>query len=86
MQKIISDLPDKVLTGPLQINDDHPGFFLRGDATLYYAICLENILESIKKNINPDPVYEESLQKLLRSLRGSRISNIEDDNDSDVGC
>jgi len=89
IQKITADLSqlsDQVITGPLQINDDFPGFFLRGDATLYYAICLENILESIKKDINPDPVYEESLQKLLRSFRGSRISSIEDDYDTDVGC
>jgi len=88
IQKITADLthlPDQVLTGPLQINDDYPGFFLRGDATLYYAIRLENVLEALKRDINPDPVYEESLHKLLRSLRGNRISSIEDD-DNDVGC
>ena len=78
---------ERVETGPVQFNDDWPGFFLRGDSTLYYAMCLENVLNAVETGEKPDVMYLMSLQGLLRSMRGSRISNItEDDNDTDVGC
>ena len=99
IQKIIVDLSqipcpfnmrehaERVETGPVQFNDDWPGFFLRGDSTLYYAMCLENVLNAVETGEKPDVMYLMSLQGLLRSMRGSRISNItEDDNDTDVGC
>ncbi len=77
---------ERVETGPVQFNEDWPGFFLRGDATLYYAMCLENVLNAVETGEDPDAVFLLSLQNLLRSMRGSRISSIEDENDSDVGC
>jgi len=77
---------ERVETGPVQFNEDWPGFFLRGDATLYYAMCLENVLNAVETGESPDAVYLVSLQNLLRSMRGSRISSIEDDYDTDVGC
>ena len=81
------DHADRVETGPVQFNEDWPGFFLRGDATLYYAMCLENVLNAVETGESPDAMFLMSLQNLLKSMRGSRISNsIEDDNDSDVGC
>lgn len=98
IQKITADLSqipspfkdeihaERVETGPLQINEDWPGFFLRGDATLYYAMCLENMINAIETGETPDAVYLMSLQNLLRSMRGSRISNTIEDDDTDVGC
>ena len=98
IQKITADLSQvpshfvdelhaqRVETGPLQINDDWPGFFLRGDATLYYVMCIENLINALEKGEQADAVYLMSLQNLLRSMRGSRISNVVDEDDSDVGC
>lgn len=60
------DHAERVETGPLQINEDWPGFFLRGDATLYYAMCLENMINAFETGENPDAVYLMSLQSLLQ--------------------
>ena len=50
-------------------------------------MCLENVLNAVETGENPDAMFLLSLQSLLRSMRGSRISNtVDEDDDTDVGC
>ena len=61
-------LDDRVETGPLQIGDDWPGVFIRGDNAFYYAMNLRNALD--KKD---DAFTEIVLESLYRLLASSQI-------------
>ena len=77
---------ERVETGPVQFNDDWPGVFIRGDNACWLALCLEQYMSAIEKDEKPGAFDKLALNELLHLLRGSHISNIVDDNDTDVGC
>ena len=64
LQKITADLKDipcpfgsrphgeRVETGSLQINDDWPGIFIRGDNALGYAMHLEMAIRALEESAN----------------------------------
>ncbi len=87
IQKITADLSqlpepfaghaaDRVETGALEINDDWPGVFIRGDNAMHYAISVKQALTMLDAC---DPEYKQidmfvrsalkSLQSLLASSR-----------------
>ncbi len=67
MRQIITEDEDRVETGSLQINDDWPGIFIRGDNALYYSMTLQSFLEGETGPINRMGL--EALMKLLGSCR-----------------
>jgi hypothetical protein len=73
MQKINTELVDvdgfggRVETGPLQINDDWPGVFIRGDSAFNYAFQLEALLA------NPDDLIAKTVMQGLADLLNSCI-------------
>ena len=88
---------DRVETGVLQINDDWPGVFIRGDNAAWYAMQLDMALTSLKVDTATD-IHAQLLAGGLMSLRDlllrSNIRNfvtVNDINDLDdlgeqVGC
>lgn len=87
IQKITADLSqlpepfaghaaNRVETGALEINDDWPGVFIRGDNAMHYAITVRQVLAVLDAQ---DPEYKQvdmfvrgalkSLQSLLASSR-----------------
>ena len=44
MLKINIESDKRIETGPLQINNDWPGVFIRGDNAIYYSMLLEKII------------------------------------------
>jgi hypothetical protein len=88
IQKITADLREipcpfgdqphgqRVETGVLQINDDWPGVFLRGDNAMCYSMQLAKAAEILKNQIKDDnsldifmPLALEELASLLSSSR-----------------
>jgi hypothetical protein len=99
IQKITADLSEipcpfdlrehaeRVETGPVQFNDDWPGVFIRGDNAAYYAIHLNEAIKKVKDIYDPRSFISVSvLENLLHLLRGSHITNIEENDDTNVGC
>ncbi len=43
--KIETDINERVESGPLQINDDWPGYFMRGDTAFGTAVSIRQALE-----------------------------------------
>ncbi len=82
LQKITAELDEvsgfggRVETGSLQINDDRPGLFIRGDNAFHYAAHLAVILERIEDDstIISSAVIQGLLDDLLscdtRKLKG----------------
>jgi hypothetical protein len=73
MQKIDAELVEvdgfggRVETGALQINDDWPGIFIRGDDAFHFAYHLEAILK------NPDDFIAKTTVQQLADLFNSCI-------------
>lgn len=86
LRKIEANLTNRVETGPVQFDDDWPGTFIRGDNAAYYAVCLSHVLSCIENGEKPNWLYQGQVEGLLQLLRGSHITNIEEDDNSDVGC
>jgi hypothetical protein len=91
-QITVEELEERIETGPLQINDDWPGTFIRGDNAAYYALMLGELLTTRKEDD-----YEsfsstiawtvmKSLYGVLRSSNANRITEHEHTDDEDVGC
>ena len=55
-------------TGPMQIGDDWPGVFIRGDNAMAYAMQLEAVLAG-----HFDPINRGVLQGLVSTLRGCDV-------------
>lgn len=55
----------RVETGSLQIGDDWPGVFIRGDAAAYYSMMIESFLEN-----REDALAEFQVRDLARILGG----------------
>ena len=88
LQKIkadLSELPcpfgtrshaDRVETGALQINDDWPGTFIRGDNAFAYVMYLNqaiSILEKMDDRENMDIFLLQTLKDLVAVLASSRV-------------
>jgi len=100
MQKITADLselprqfgPDivagRVETGPLVINDDWPGVFIRGDNAAWYAMQLNILMSNLPDTI--DVFTRSSINGLISTLESCLVkSNINQDTDNfddSVGC
>jgi hypothetical protein len=50
LNTIKADISDdgRIETGPLQINDDWPGVFIRGDNAMFYGMALRQLLAMLK--------------------------------------
>lgn len=88
IQKIKADLSEipcpfgeeahgsRVETGALQINNDWPGIFLRGDDSFAYVIYLNqaiSILEKMEDRENMDIFLLQTLKDLASVLASSRV-------------
>jgi hypothetical protein len=88
VQKITADLSqlpepfpghaaNRVETGALEINDDWPGVFIRGDNAMHYAVCLKQLLAKLESQIDQnnvvDIVYLSAVHSLVKLLDSSRI-------------
>jgi len=88
LQKITAELDKvngfgaRVETGPLQINDDWPGVFIRGDNALYYAMQLETLLK--EADIDEDDIHLDMtrcvLEGLLDDLKSCNVENFRREN------
>lgn len=85
MQEITADLSklpslfeghpaQRVETGALQINDDWPGVFIRGDNAMFYAVQLSRMLDQHPAGDEPlDIVGHSALNSLVAILRSCAI-------------
>lgn len=59
----------RVETGPVQFNDDWPGFFIRGDNAFAFRLAIAQIL------LNPnDPLARMQLRALAQGLDGCNMN------------
>ncbi len=78
LQKITAELDKvngfgaRIETGPLQINDDWPGLFIRGDNAFHYAAHLAIVLERINAEDNSTAVSSAVIHGLLDDLLSCR--------------
>ncbi len=78
------ELPaSRVETGPLQVNDDWPGIFIRGDNAIFCAWNLDQFLTKAKETNNIDIISFSSLEGLRNLLLSCNIKNFIKPNDSD---
>ena len=79
---------ERVETGPVQFNDDWPGVFIRGDNAAWMAINLSEAIRILEPQVNGfnNVTMISTLKGLLHLLQGSHISNVVNDDDTDVGC
>ena len=87
IQKITADLSQlpepftgspatRVETGVLEINDDWPGVFIRGDNAMHYAMSIKQVLSKLEAESNTDihtALAVSALKSLLELLASSRI-------------
>lgn len=78
IQKIVADLAGagRVETGVLQINDDWPGVFIRGDNAMHYAMNLRRMIAELEKHSDGnlhDAFAVSTLKSLLSILEKSRV-------------
>lgn len=59
----------RVETGPVQFGDDWPGTFIRGDNAGYYALLLNQLLETGEVDL----ISKIQLRSLVDALHGSNI-------------
>lgn len=50
-RKINIDQAERVETGPVQFNDDWPGYFIRGDNAMGLALIIKDVLASQNNGI-----------------------------------
>jgi len=59
----------RIETGPLQIEDDWPGVFIRGDNALHHAMTLKSVLTAINNGFAPPPIELATLRGLVALLQ-----------------
>lgn len=71
IQKIQApDLKERVETGPAQVNDDWPGFFIRGDNAFAIRLAIATIL------VNPnDVIAKAQLRALANELDSCNLNS-----------
>ncbi len=87
IQKITADLSqlpepfpgspaNRVETGALEINDDWPGVFIRGDNATHYAMSIKQAVNKLEAEPDPDihtALAVGALKSLMQLLSSSRI-------------
>lgn len=88
VQKITADLSqlpepfpghaaNRVETGALEINDDWPGVFIRGDNAMHYAVSLKQLLSKLESHVDQSDVVDiislSAVKSLVKLLDSSRI-------------
>jgi hypothetical protein len=71
IRKLKVELPpnDRVETGPVQFNDDWPGFFIRGDNAFAIRLAIAQML------VNPnDPMARVQLRWFMDGLDGCNMN------------
>ena len=71
MRIIKCDIENRVETGPLQINDDWPGIFIRGDNAMHYAYSLDMLL----KGHDMGGLSKRVLEGLVHTLKSCIVMN-----------
>lgn len=80
LQKINVDINNRIETGPVQINDDWPGIFIRGDNAMFYGMALKTLLHMLKdetdigRSLAISPLYG-----LVELLASCNINNLKKD-------
>lgn len=70
---------NRVETGPVQFGNDWPGVFIRGDACLFLASTIEELIKTSKEFQSPNHIRMLSeLSELLEWLESSRVSTGKD--------
>ena len=67
--KIEANISERIETGPLQINDDWPGIFIRGDNAMYMGFVIKEFLEGTAQNDIVAKMYLEQLAEILSGCR-----------------
>jgi hypothetical protein len=72
------DLPEelnRLETGPIQVGDDWPGIFIRGDNACWYSFLLKQLFSELKeKKFEPaDPINYMALESLMNELGSCEI-------------
>lgn len=93
------DVPaGRVETGTLQINDDWPGVFIRGDNAAWYAMQLDLLLNMINTKVDTQSsIHDQILIGSVMSIRDLLLScnirnfvtvsdDVLDDLSDEVGC
>jgi hypothetical protein len=63
----------RIETGPLQINDDWTGTFIRGDNSGYYGLILSNLIKDLPEDFKRQHMFNvAALEGLAEVLSGSR--------------
>jgi hypothetical protein len=70
----------RVETGPLQINEDWPGIFIRGDNAAYLAYTLNSALDNLNDNIQP--IQKITLQQFVNLLTSCNVGNLREQNEA----
>ena len=72
--KVNLDKNERVETGVLQVNDDWPGIYVRGDAAMWYSFLLNRLLNGE----NLDPFALGTLKHLADLLGTCEVKNERD--------
>lgn len=72
MRKLPAQRGPRVETGAIQIGDDWPGLFVRGDDCFGYALHLEQVIESYSTDREGDVIALAGVSGLLNLLRSTR--------------
>lgn len=84
MKKKIQKIKDekykgsRVETGAVQVNDDWPGYFIRGDNCMYFTLILSNILSKYRemKGDKLDPnefITISNLESIIKDMKENVI-------------
>jgi len=85
LQKIDAELGkgNRVESGPLQINDDWPGVFIRGDNAMFYGMALKDLLSILENETGIRTMLTTSalygLAELLASCNVNTLRKNEND-------
>jgi len=73
---------ERIETGPVQINDDWPGVFIRGDNAMFYGKALKSLLVAMKDDTDTHRMLTASALRGLADLLAScNINNLKEDED-----
>lgn len=78
LQKINTDNLGRAETGPIQIGDDWPGVFIRGDNALYTAMMLQqaaDLLEKYQENDINFNRHDEKMPKFYTNMALTELKN-----------
>lgn len=76
-----SDKNPRVETGPLQIDDDWPGVFIRGDQSLNFANTLRKILQVLPTDRDnfKTIVFRSATENLIELLESCHVDTLDKD-------